>query len=250
VSRRSTGPLRKILPAVAVGVVALAGCSVGQVTQTDSIEPAVNGNRADVGDIALRDVMVAYPENGGYEAGDDAPLLLTIVNVGGADDTLVSVSSPAATSVELVGDPAVPGRAALQVVVPDESAQPTSSQPSSQPSTQPETTESSLPESSITEPSAPADTGTPSSPESSSSSSEAPAAESSEPQTTETELAPQEVGTMSIVLTGLTADLPMGKNVPVTFVFASGGQVTVQLPIAAPATARPDPTGEEESGGH
>lgn len=226
VSRRSTGPLRTILPAVAVGLMALgiAGCSAGQVTQTDSIEPAVNGNRGNVGDIALRDVMVAYPESGRYTAGDDAPLVLTIVNTGGTDDVLTSVTSPAATKVELLGDTSLPGRAALQVVVPDEST------PSSASSaTSPETTESSLPESSITEPSAPAVTDTPT--------SESEPAESL-PSVSGTELAPQEVGTLSIVLTGLTADLPIGKNLPVTFVFAEAGEVTINLPIGSPATAR------------
>lgn len=209
-----------ILSAVAVGVVALAGCSAGQVTQTDSIEPAVNGNRADIGAVALRDVMIAYPEEaGGYDAGGAAPLVLTIVNTGDAVDELVSVSSPAASSVELAGNPTVPGRSALQVVVPDESEEPVSSQP--------ETTTDEA------------------------EASEAPGSETSAPETTETDPAPQELGTMSIVLTGLTADLPTGRNVPVTFVFANAGQVTVNLPIAAPATARPEPTGtEEDEGGH
>ena len=235
VSRRSTGPLRTLLPAVAVGLAALvvAGCSAGQVTQTDQMKPAVNGNKGDLGDVALRDVLVAYPESGSYDAGDDAPLTLTIVNVGGTDDELTAVSSPAAKEVELLGDVSLPGRAALQVVVPDEST------PSSASSaTSPETTESSLPDSSITEPSPPGETGT----ETSESASET----TSTPEVTGTEIAPQEVGTLSIVLTDLTADLPIGRNVPVTFVFAEAGEITLNLPIGAPATARPEATGSHE----
>jgi copper(I)-binding protein len=236
VSRRSTGPLRTLLPAVAVGVISLvvAGCSAGQVTQTDQMQPAVNGNKGDVGNVALRDVVVAYPESGSYDAGDDAPLTLTIVNVGGTDDELTAVSSPAAEEVELLGDVSLPGRAALQVVVPDEST------PSSASSaTSPETTESSLPEESVTEPSAPAATGS----RNPDVSSEAP---ESTPEVTGTEVAPQEVGTLSIVLTGLTADLPIGRNVPVTFVFAEAGEITLNLPIGAPATARPEATDSHE----
>ena len=88
-SRRFTGPLRTILPALTTGLVAgvvalgIAGCGSGQVTQTDSVQPAVNGNQGNVGDVALRDVLVAYPESGAYRAGEDAPLTLTIVNAGG-----------------------------------------------------------------------------------------------------------------------------------------------------------------------
>ncbi len=237
VSRRSTGPLRTLLPAVAVGLLALgiAGCSAGQVTQTDSVEPAVNGNRADVGEIALRDVVLAYPESGRYEAGDEAPLVLTIVNIGGTDDELTSVTSPAAAEVRLLGDVSLPGRSSLQVVVPDEST------PSSASSaTEPETTESSLPDSSVTEPSAPAATG--------SRNPESSAAPETTAEVTGTELAPQEVGTLSIVLTGLTADLPTGRNVPVTFVFAEAGEVTVNLPIATPTTPREDPAEGEDEG--
>ncbi|MGH3759729.1 hypothetical protein [Actinophytocola sp.] len=239
VSRRSTRPLRRMLATVAVGFVALgiAGCSSGQVTQTDQMEPAVNGNKADVGDIALRDVVVSYPESGGYEAGDDAPLVLTIINTGGTGDELTSVSSPAAADVQLLGDTSVPGRSALQVVVPDEST-PSSASPESTP----ETTESSLPDSSITEPSPPGATETPT-PGSASSAPETP---TSAPEVTGTELAPQEVGTLSIVLTGLTTDLPVGRNVPVTFVFAQAGEITIDLPIGSPATARAESTGTHE----
>ncbi len=234
VSRRSTGPLRTILPAVAVGLAALvvAGCAAGQVTQTDHVEPAVNGNMGNVGNIALRDVVVAYPETGSYDRGGDAPLTLSIINTGLADDVLTSVSSPAAGKVELLGDTSLPGDSALQVVVPDEST------PSSASSaTGPESTESSLPDSSITEPSPPGATDTPT------SGSQSPASPT-QPEVTGTELAPQEIGTLSIVLTGLTADLPIGRNVPVTFVFEQAGEITIDVPIGSPASARPEPTGD------
>lgn len=231
-------PLRKIVPAVAVGLVALlgiAGCSAGQVTQTDSIEPAVNGNKGDLGDIALRDVVIAYPEAGAYDQGDQAPLLLTIVNTDGGDDELVSVSSPAAGSVELLGDAVVAGRTRLRVIVPEEPVR-----------------ESSAPAVTTTdgaESSAPGTTSSQPGSETETTGSETSAG-SSAPETTATPTptseAPPEVGIMSIVLTDLVADLPIGRNVPVTFVFAEAGSITIQVPIATPATARPDPTGEED----
>ena len=224
VSRRSTGPLRKILPAVTVGLVALgiAGCSSGQVTQTDQIEPAVNGNQGNVGSIALRDVVVAYPESGRYPAGGEAPLTLAIVNIGGADDELTSVTSPAAAKVELLGRGALPARSGLTVVVPESS--PTSSSA--------ETTDSSQPPSSGSpiasgEPSPGIASGEPS--------------PGGEPSVTPTDVAPEDVGTMSIVLTGLTKDLPTGRNVPITFVFAEAGQITLTVPIDSPETGRAEP---------
>lgn len=235
---RSTGPMRKIAPAVAAGLAALlVGCGAGQVTQTDSMEPAVNGNRATVGDIALRDVVVAFPDSGDYEAGDDAPLLLTIVNVGEGTDELLSVSSPAAEDVELTGDTNLPSRMSLQVLMPDEVTTST-----------PETTETSIPDESIETPSPPAETGE--------QSASPPPESDQEPTVTGTadpdagsELENQ-IGTMSIVLTGLVQDLPIGRNVPVTFVFAKAGQITVNLPIASPTTARQDPPEAEEDSGH
>lgn len=239
---RTTGSLRKFVPAVAAGLVAvLVGCGAGQVTQTDSIEPAVNGNRGDVGPIALRNVMIAYPDGGDYREGDDAPLVLTIVNTGDVPDELVAVTSPAATGeAELVGNPSLPPGVALHVVLPEEGAE----------SSAATTTGTSIPEESITEPSAPAATGTASSgPE---SSQEQASSAAPDPSVTQTPTAsqPDAVGTISVVLKGLVMDWPAGRNFPVTFVFAEAGEITIQLPIASPATPRADPTKDEESAGH
>jgi copper(I)-binding protein len=229
VSRQTTRPLRKLVPAVALGFSALlgiVGCSAGQVAQTADMEPAVNGNSGQVGEIALRDVMIAFPENGTYQAGDDAPLLLTIVNTGGTDDKLVSVSSPAG-AVQIIGNPSVPGRSALEVVLPAKNPAASSSAPettSSAPATTssaPATTESS--------------TGSSASPES--SNAVAPTSV-----TVPEEVAPDVVGTISLIITKLTAALPFGKNVPVTFEFAKAGRITIQLPIAAPSTPRAEAT--------
>jgi len=60
------------------------------------------------------------------------------------------------------------------------------------------------------------------------------------------------VGTISLVITGLTGDLPFGKTVPVTFEFRHAGKVEVSLPVGAPTTARsPDRDGGVAEGeGH
>ena len=250
VSRETTRPLRKLLPAVAIGVSALlgiVGCGAGQVAQTAEMEPAVNGNTGQVGKLVLRDVMVAFPENGEpYAVGEDAPLVLTIVNTGADDDELVRVTSPAG-QVEITGNPKIPGHSALQVVLPGDNPSASSSSES------PESSEPSEPSESESTESSAETTGSPST-ETSSSETSSSSAETAVTTTTEEE-APDVVGTISLVITGLTGDLPFGKTVPVTFEFANAGTVTITLPVGSPATpraeGRDDDVVEGESGeGH
>jgi copper(I)-binding protein len=262
VSRQTTRPLRKLLPAAAIGVSALlgiVGCSAGQVAQTAEMPPAVNGNAGQVGDLALRDVQVAFPDSGeAYQEGDDAPLLLRIINTGDVDDELVAVTSPVG-EVRITGNPSIPARTALQVVLPGEtsgeatetSESSESSESSSGSSVEPtgssagqtsseetgvETTETN--ESTGIDPTG-AGPGT-------GANGDQPSGEVSTPGTTQ----PPTVGIVSLVITGLTAELPFGKTVPVTFEFANAGKVTINLPIAAPPTARPESTEGAEAGEH
>ncbi|MFC4377042.1 hypothetical protein ACFO5K_23445 [Nocardia halotolerans] len=80
--------------AAAAGL-ALTGCSAGQHTQTSSQAPAINGNNADIGAIALRNVHIVYPESAdGHGKGGKAALALTIVNSSETvTDELTSVST-------------------------------------------------------------------------------------------------------------------------------------------------------------
>jgi len=246
VSRETTRPLRRMVPAVALGFAAalgIVGCSAGQVTQTSSMEPAVNGNSAQVGDIALRDVMIAFPEDGSaYEPGADAPLLLGIVNSGGTDDELVGVTTPAG-EVELIGNPSLPGRTALEVVRPVDNLAASSVAPTSSETSPPSESSGTSETSGSSETSG---AGVPATGESEGASQEN---ESAEP-TSNTVSVPENnppavVGTISLVIKNLTAALPFGKTVPVTFEFAKGGKVTVQLPVAAPSTPRAEHTEAE-----
>lgn len=243
VSRQTTRPLRKLVPAVALGLGALlgiVGCSAGQVAQTAEMEPAVNGNTGQVGALALRDVMVAFPESGHYEAGDDAPLLLTVVNTGDEADELVGVTTPAG-EVEQIGNPSLPGRTALQVVLPAVEA--ASSSAATTTTTTEETTETSgsdtsggaTTENQTTDPDEPQG-GT---------ESESAVTTTGEVQIPENET-PDVVGTISLVIRNLAGPLPFGKTVPVTFEFAKAGKVTINLPVAAPNTPRQEPSEGEE----
>ncbi len=229
VSRQTTRPLRKLVPAVAIGASALlgiVGCGAGQVAQTAEMPPAVNGNSGQAGDLKLRNVLVAFPESGEpYEQGDEAPLLLSIVNTGTEADELVGASSPAG-EIEMIGNPSIPAGTALQIVLPDENT-----------SASETTTESSPSETSGTE--------EPGTETSEPSGSESPSATSTEAPSETEAVSPPVVGTMSLVIK-LTEELPFGKNVPVTFEFANSGKVTIELPVGAPATPRPEAEGTEE----
>jgi copper(I)-binding protein len=193
-----------------IGVAAvLAGCGAGQITQTNTQSPAVNGASANVGPIALRDVQLAAPPNpqGVYQPGSSAKLIATIVNTALTSDALVRVSTPAATSVLINGSPSgsapLPGNFAIASGRdPDDATSVVVDPPSSTPSG----------------PSSAAPTG---------SSSAVPP------------LAP---GKVSIVLSGIKSvngsPLRAGMTIPITFYFLHAGQVTITaVPIGAPPDA-------------
>ncbi|WP_327148708.1 hypothetical protein [Nocardia sp. NBC_01329] len=79
----------------------LSGCSAGQHSQTADQVAAVNGNTADTGDIALRNVHIVYPGDGTdtNTTGSRAALALSIVNTGEVvTDELTSVTTDLGTA--------------------------------------------------------------------------------------------------------------------------------------------------------
>ncbi|MGH3935376.1 MAG: copper chaperone PCu(A)C [Pseudonocardiaceae bacterium] len=108
---RRSCPAAALLTTVCAIALALAGCSAGQITQTDSQMAAVDGASGDVGGtIALRDVLIPAPSNsdGSYPARSSVPVLLTIINQGASADELISVTSPAADRVLVLGTRTIP----------------------------------------------------------------------------------------------------------------------------------------------
>jgi copper(I)-binding protein len=101
------------LAAVSVGlaavVIAVAGCSAGQVSQTALQQPAVNGSGAAVGDIALRNIYLRANLTADYvQPGSEVELVLVATNASpDAADRLMSVTSDVGT-VTLAGDTTVP----------------------------------------------------------------------------------------------------------------------------------------------
>lgn len=194
---------------VLVGGLVLAGCSAGQITQTDTQAASVNGAHGEAGQIAIRNAQLAYPDDGVYPAGGDAPLIASIVNTGSTPDELVEVVSPMAL-VQVEGDQALPGRQVLWVGTPGESADTQLSETS-----EPPTTTGSGPSETIPVPTDPIDVQ----------------------------------GTVRIVLNALDDPLTVGQLVPVTFVFERAGSVTLQVPIATPDTVRTVSDSEHGEGG-
>jgi periplasmic copper chaperone A len=98
--------VNRALRAATMGVlllspVALSACSAGQVTQTAGQHRDRTGAMADVGDISLRGVQLAFPRGGTYDRGDDAELLMVIANDGPTDDTLTDISGEGFRDVEI-----------------------------------------------------------------------------------------------------------------------------------------------------
>ena len=176
--------LRLIPAALGLGaVVALGGCSAGQVTETDTQVAAVNGASGDAKQVAVRNATLAFPtEAAFYRAGSSAPVELVLSN-GGPDDKLVQVSSPFAASAQISGISELPSGTALHATGPSAK---------------------------------PAGAGQ---------------------------------RTVQITLNGLKQDTTPAVTIPVTFVFAKAGQVTVQVPIGEDHNPRPE-HGSPVPGGH
>ncbi|MFD2417509.1 hypothetical protein [Amycolatopsis pigmentata] len=111
---------RRVLGSAVLGLGAalmLAGCGAGQITQTDTMLPAVNGALGQAGQIAVRNASLANNDKceQAYTAGSDAPLKLTIANSGPKDDDLVSVTSPNAAGSTIGGQKTVVAGSTLVV---------------------------------------------------------------------------------------------------------------------------------------
>lgn len=107
---RSPRTLAARIVACCAAVLALAGCGAGQVAQTASQAAAVDGVNADLDALALRDVLIPYPQDhdGTYPSGSSVPVQLTIVNQTSSAETLVSLSTPAARRVLIEGTTTIP----------------------------------------------------------------------------------------------------------------------------------------------
>src|SRR3712207_4762720 len=114
---RSTA-VNRALRAATMGVlllspVALTACSAGQVPQTATQNRDKVGPEAAVGDVTLRAITLAYPQDGRYAEGDDAELQMAIVNGGTEADTLVGIEGETFDGVVVSGQatasPSVPG---------------------------------------------------------------------------------------------------------------------------------------------
>lgn len=113
------------LAACGLTAAVLTGCSAGQVSQTATQEPAVNGVNAQAGSISLRNVHLRAPQQKDYvEHGSEAELLFVAANNSTeAPNKLVSITTTVG-DVALSGDQTVPAGGVLVVGEPDGQTQP------------------------------------------------------------------------------------------------------------------------------
>jgi hypothetical protein len=105
--------VNRALRAATIGVlliapVALSSCSAGQIPQTSTQNRDKDGAAGTAGAIAVREVTVAYPTGGSYQAGGDAELMAALVNGGTEADQLVSLTGDDFTGVRVSGTGSAP----------------------------------------------------------------------------------------------------------------------------------------------
>lgn len=220
---------------VVAGGLALSACASGQVAQTAQMRPTVDGQMAQVGSLAIRNVALDYPAGGVYERGSDARLRMVVVNGGVAPDSLVSVSSPVATDVTISagGSAEATGSA---------TPEPTgSASESASPTATPSDTASG--------------TATPSASPGESASPTSSPTPSPTPENAQIQIPPNSYVSFRedgprIMLTGLTRQLRPGQNLAVTLTFQRAGSVTMTIAVGTPEMQLPPaPTVSVEPGG-
>lgn len=253
----NSGVSRRLIvsAALAAGLgLAAVGCSAGQVTQTDTQVAAVDGASGNAGPIAVRNAMLAFPQEGNrYSDGDDVPLTFVIANTGSTDDKLLSIKSEAADGdAEIAGSKDIPAQYALRAEydashAPSKTSAPSSSAASSSvvtttsgvPASSTETPSSEAPATS-TESSVTVTSGAPESSSSASSSTAAPSSSAAHDQSLE-------VLQIRCTLKKLNREVVAAQTIKITFLFEKAGSLTLEVPLAPSSHERKS---EGHSEGH
>jgi copper(I)-binding protein len=226
--------VNRALRAATMGVlllspIALTACSAGQVPQTATQNRDKVGPEAAVGDITLRQITLAYPQDGLYSAGDDAELQMAIVNSDTEADTLVGIEGEAFDGV------VVSGQATASAVPSSPSAATTPATPST-PGAAPSTP--TTPGATPSAPTTPGATPVPGTVPTSS----APAAASTQvqiPIPAGSTVFLGGAGGPTVELADLSEELTSGQSIEVTLTFQRAGEVTVPAVVATPGRALP-----------
>jgi hypothetical protein len=212
-----------------------AGCGAGQIAQTERMKPSVPGLNADVGQLGIRDVTIAYKGPDGYAAGDTAPLSVWIYNGNSQPVSLTGVTVTGA------GDTA--GNAGTVVVIgsaaPSASAIPSASSSASasgrpSPDASANASRSATPKASASASAAPSASPSPSSPGSTTISIPIPARSF-------IVLVPG--GSQYLAITKLAQPLKPGQPLHVVFHFSNDASVpsasNQDVPMAPPSSSEP-----------
>jgi len=110
-----------VLALIGLLAAALTGCSAGQISQTSTQEPAVNGNRATFNNVALRDIHIRASQSGDFiEPGKTVDLVLVAVNQSpDITDRLVGITSDIGTVAITGGDGRLRAGGLLFIGTPD-----------------------------------------------------------------------------------------------------------------------------------
>lgn len=209
--------------ALLLSPIALTACSAGQVSQTATQNRDKVGPEAAVGDITLRQITLAHPQDGLYEEGENAELQMAIVNTSTEADTLVGIEGEVFDGVLVSGQatasPAVPGSPSAEPVATTAPAAPTT------PGTTPQTTapEATPSPGALPTPTVPAAPSTPTA----SSEVEIPVPAGST-------VFLGGAGGATVELADLSEELTAGQSIEVTLTFEQAGEVTVQALVATP----------------
>jgi copper(I)-binding protein len=98
----------------------LSGCGTGQISQTAVQEPAVNGNKANINNVLLRDIRIQAAQTGDFvQPGRSVDLVLVAVNQSpDVADRLVGITSDIGT-VAVSGDGRLPAGGMLFLGPPE-----------------------------------------------------------------------------------------------------------------------------------
>jgi hypothetical protein len=105
---------------VALITAVLSGCGAGQISQMSTQEPAVNGNKVTVNNVALRDIRIQAAQSGDFlRPGRTVDLVLVAVNQSpDVADRLVGITTDIGT-VTLSGDSRLPASGMLFIGRPE-----------------------------------------------------------------------------------------------------------------------------------